>query len=237
MSNYNLAIIIPVYNESEIISKVIDQCSTILTELDIKFQIHVYNDGSKDNTGNILDKLVDNRPFLKIHHKKNTGHGPTILQGYRDNCDAEWLFQMDSDNEISFEHFKLFWAQKNNYDFIIGKRIKYNHLIIRWIISFITRKTIHVFYGKGITDINCPFRLFKSSSFNKLIHNIPSDTFAPNVILSGYAILHKKYIKEIEVLHTFRETGEVSLKKWNLIKSSFLSFVQTITFRFSNHNI
>ena len=43
-----LGVIIPVYNESEIIKKTIDDITRVLTQLNLNFDIHIYNDGSLD---------------------------------------------------------------------------------------------------------------------------------------------------------------------------------------------
>jgi len=53
------AIIIPIYNEEAIITSVINEWYTTLQSLKIKFEIHVYNDGSTDNSLILLKKLEE----------------------------------------------------------------------------------------------------------------------------------------------------------------------------------
>ncbi|MBF0300840.1 MAG: glycosyltransferase, partial [Oligoflexia bacterium] len=79
-----LKMVMPVYNEEGAVGEVIKKWALKFQELKIDYEIHVYNDGSRDNTGNILDKIKANNPLMNliIHHKINSGHGPTILQGY-----------------------------------------------------------------------------------------------------------------------------------------------------------
>ena len=43
--------------------------------------------------------------------KTNSGHGPTILLGYRENSDCAWVFQMDSDDEMGPEFIWLAMAR------------------------------------------------------------------------------------------------------------------------------
>ena len=118
-----LAVVIPVYNEEGSIEVVIADWAKVLDQLQIDYRLCAYNDGSKDNTHKILDGLLDKFPKLHAIHKVNSGHGPTILKGYKENLDCEWLFQVDSDNEMKAEHFPKLWEQRDNYDFLIGKRI------------------------------------------------------------------------------------------------------------------
>ena len=109
-----LIVIIPVYNEEEIIAEVVQSWHVMLDGLNIPYEMHLYNDGSKDNTGELLDTIALNLGKVFVHHQANKGHGPTILQGYRAHGDAEWLFQTDSDNEMDPAFFQqLFKAAAN----------------------------------------------------------------------------------------------------------------------------
>ncbi len=120
MENYELAVVIPVYNEEEIIAAVVNSWKEELNKLGVHFIIHVYNDGSKDDTLLSLEKFKDD-PFIRIHDKKNSGHGSTILLGYKENCIvADWVFQVDSDNEISAGDFYKLWQKRGDFDVLIG---------------------------------------------------------------------------------------------------------------------
>ena len=56
MEKKDLAVVMPVYNEEEIIETVIKDWCKILDKLNMSYQIHPYNDGSKDNS---LQKLKE----------------------------------------------------------------------------------------------------------------------------------------------------------------------------------
>lgn len=227
-----LAVIIPVYNEEGSISVVIADWAKVLDQLGIDYRLCTYNDGSKDQTQKILDELKNKFPRLYVVHKPNSGHGPTILKGYKENLDCEWLFQVDSDNEMKAEHFPKLWEQKENYDFLIGRRINRQSPLPRRIISYISYLSVRLLYGKGIQDVNAPYRLMRVSLFKDLMSQIPDDTFAPNVIVSGLACMKRARIFTHPVPFEFRTTGTVSIKKWKLLKAAMKSFWQTIQFRF-----
>ncbi len=228
-----LAIIMPVYNEEGIIQTVIADWTNELQIIGIKnFKIHVYNDGSKDDTFKILKKIALNNNNLVVHNKLNSGHGPTILSGYQENIDKDWIFQTDSDDEMSPKYFKYLWEKRESYDFLIGRRDNRSQPTMRKIISFISRLTVKVFYRKGICDVNSPYLLMKTAKIKDIILNIPKDAFAPNVIISGFVCLKKLKVCEIKIPHKNRQTGEVSIKKFKLFKAAFKSFSQTIRYRF-----
>ncbi|MBF0289802.1 MAG: glycosyltransferase family 2 protein [SAR324 cluster bacterium] len=230
-NNPILAVIIPVYNEEGSIAKVIEEWTKELLALKIHFQIHVYNDGSKDKTLEILNQLNASNPHLVVHDKPNSGHGSTILLGYRENSDATWVFQVDSDDEMGPESFRALWVHRDQYRFMIGRRYGREQPISRKFVSFVSRILVFLLYGRSIYDVNCPYRLMKSDVFKSCFSSIPSNTFAPNVLIAGYAAHHKMKIVELDVPFRSRQTGAVSIYKLKLLKVASLSFLQTILYR------
>lgn len=231
MGSKELTIIVPVYNEQEVIEKVIDKWSKQLSSLNINFEIKAFNDGSRDNTLEMLNKAKGTCPNLMVIDKPNSGHGPTILKGYKESLDSEWLFQMDSDDEIAPDYFSELWNNRKKFDFLIGNRKNRNTPKVRQLISWISRFTIRVFYGSKVFDVNCPYRLMNSNMVKDFIQTIPDDTLAPNLIIAGMASKKKLKVFQKIVKFEVRTTGEVSIKNWKLFKFSVKSFLQTISFR------
>jgi len=203
----------------------------ILNKLDINYIIHAYNDGSKDSSLKTLNKYASGNNRIVVHDKKNSGHGPTILLGYLENNDAEWIFQTDSDDEIGPESFEILWKKRNDYDFLIGKRSDRRQPFSRKIVSFVSRFIVWTLFTKKVWDVNSPYRLMRYKCFKDYFQVIPKNTFAPNLIISGIASLNRLRIFEIPVQYETRRTGNVSIKKWKLAKATFKSFQQTIGFR------
>lgn len=240
----HLCIVIPVYNEEAAICNVLAKWHATLSLLDIDFTIRAYNDGSKDSSLAVMQNFSNSTPDhrIEIRDKPNGGHGHTILTGYRDAASDgfDWIFQVDGDDEMGPEQFHVLWDHRHDYDFLVGRRDGRKQQLARRIISLISRLCVRVLYGKSIWDANTPYRLMRTSAFAKFYQAIPPSTFAPNVILSGLAAYDKLRYLEIRVPQHDRTTGEVSIKKWKLLKSAVRSFCQTIAFafayRFTAHN-
>ncbi|MFR5150156.1 MAG: glycosyltransferase [Ruminococcus sp.] len=68
-----------------------------------KSRLVIINDGSKDNTYELLQKCAATRPLLIPLDKPNGGHGPTVLYGYRYAIrqKADYIFQTDSDGQTN----------------------------------------------------------------------------------------------------------------------------------------
>jgi dolichol-phosphate mannosyltransferase len=230
---YDVEIVMPVYNEAECICEVLDDWFKELDLLRISYRLIVLNDGSKDDTAEVLKKYNERRN-VKVINKKNAGHGPTILMGYTMAVqEAHWVFQVDSDNEIKAEQFNKLWAEREKYDAVIGIRDGRLQPLPRKIISAFSRFVVRIFYGRGITDVNCPFRLMRADVLKQILTRIPENTFAPNVAISGFLALAKVKVLNMPVPHSNRQTGEVSIKKWKLLKAALKSFMQIILLRFS----
>jgi glycosyltransferase involved in cell wall biosynthesis len=227
-----LAVVLPVYNEAGIIEKIIEEWSAELNRQNIDFEIQAYNDGSSDRTLELLAGLALKNAKLVVHNETNAGHGPTILKGYRENSGQSWIFQTDSDGEIGPEGFRELWEQRNNYDLLVGKRQRHHQPLVRAIISSVSRLLIWVLYGRGVSDVNVPYRLMRAEKFRPLFFQIPSDTFAPNLIISGMAPIMKARILEAPVQQYPRRTGKASLNKMKLLGAALKAFSQTIGFRF-----
>lgn len=224
--------VIPVYNEQDSIGVVLKNWSNELERLGIDYQIHIYNDGSKDKTKEVISGYAVNNKRIVVHDKENSGHGPTILQGYRKNSDKEWIFQIDSDDEMQPDSFEQLWEKRNDFDFLIGTRSTRANVLSRKIISFVSRLVVKLFYGKGVHDVNSPYRLMRVSVFRDHFLSIKPGTFAPNVIISAIACKRKLRIYEKTMDYNFRQQGEVSIKKLKLLKVAVISFFQAICFRF-----
>ncbi|GFE62270.1 glycosyltransferase family 2 protein [Geobacter sp. AOG2] len=228
---FELALVMPVYNEEACIEHVVLSWYKELSGLNINFVMLVLNDGSRDGTESKLAQFAQN-DHIKIINKKNSGHGPTILQGYHMGVNlAEWIFQTDSDDEMKPKHFKELWNRRKEYDALFGFRQGREQSYSRSFISFVSRQTVETIFGKGVMDVNTPYRLVRSELLKNITKQIPDDSFAPNVMISGALAKASARIYNHPVPHEGRRTGKASIVRWRLWKFSVLSFLQTLKCR------
>lgn len=223
----DLLVIVPVYNEAGCISDVLREWTAALEALGINFEIRVYNDGSKDRTGECL-KAWEAHPRVRVTHQANAGHGPTIHRGYREAVDeAEWIFQMDGDGEIPAAEFPRFWRERDRADGLFGIRVGRRQGWARGLISRVSRAVVKLLAGNGVEDVNVPFRLLRAASLRAVLPLIPPSTFAPNLALSGMMGRGRFRVLNFPVPHEGRKTGSVSLVKWKMWRAAFRSFRET----------
>ena len=227
-----LCVVMPVYNEQDAIGPVLEKWHRALTALGADFTIRPYNDGSRDGSLRVMRAAAERLPNVDVRDKPNGGHGHTILTGYREAAadGFDWVFQIDSDDEMGPEKFGELWTRRGEYDFLVGIRDGRIQQLPRKIISLVSRLCVRTFYGKSVWDVNTPYRLMRTSVFAPIYNRIPLSTFAPNVIISGAVARKRIAFFETRVPQHDRTTGEVSIRKWKLLKSAIRSFCQTIKF-------
>ncbi|WP_338876113.1 glycosyltransferase family 2 protein [Spirosoma sp. SC4-14] len=231
-----LSIVMPAYNEEEVIDVVVKQWTDLLarqfpTE---NTRLIVVNDGSRDKTGAILDQIKSKYPKLIVVHQPNGGHGNAVVNGYRQAIalDSEYVFQTDSDDQFITDDFGKLWARRHESPFILGYREERYDAPARLVITRILRLSIAFIYGTYIMDSNIPFRLIRGSFLKKLLAQLPTPTpFAPNIFLAVMAKKAGCNTFDIPITHKERQTGTVSILKWKLLKVCIQSFKELAQFR------
>ena len=237
---YDLALVMPVYNEEECIVDVINSWIKVLNQLEISFYMLIINDGSTDQTADKLDTFKD-YSSIKVIHKMNSGHGPTILMGYQQAVEiAHWVFQCDSDDEMKAKYFSNLWQRRKNYQALLGIRANRSQNLSRKFISACSRLIIKIFFGEGITDVNTPYRLLRSDILKKIIYQLPVNCMVPNVIISGVLTRSGCKTYECNVPYQMRKTGSISIVKFKLWILAYNALWQTVSSRnisFENNDV
>ena len=165
-------VFIPVYNEEDSVITIIREIRKTTNHVDIL----IIDDGSSDNTSNILNKMKN---IHLIRHSENKGYGKTLIDGfnYADSKGYEYVITIDSDKQHQPQEIKEFIRAEEQYDSdnITGSRyldispeemqrapedrIRINRKITG-IINSIT--------GFQLTDSFCGFKLYKVEALRKL---------------------------------------------------------------------
>lgn len=224
----DVAVVIPVFNEEKLIGECINEWLNVLDSVNLNYEILIIDDGSSDATISIVERYGDNQD-VQVIIKQNEGHGPTILAGYKRAVGiAEWVFQADSDNEISPNQFSALWSRRQGQDAVIAWRQGRNQTTVRRLVTFFARVTTKVLFRCHLRDVNIPFRLIRSETLAILLEKIPSDTFAPNIALSGALSLMNYQVEECPVVFNERIVGESSLSNLGAVRKGGRALLELI---------
>lgn len=117
--DFKVSVIIPVYNSEKYIEKCLD---SVLNQTYKNFEIIVINDGSKDNSKEILEKYAKNYPNIIRHiEQENKGVAKTRNYGIQ-IAEGKYIAFIDNDDYIDNNYLETFVnaAKKGDYDAVIG---------------------------------------------------------------------------------------------------------------------
>ena len=174
----------------------------------------------------MLRRTATGKPRVVVKHHANIGHGPTISRGYRE-ATGEWVFQVDSDDEMSPSAFEQLWTRREAYDLLLGCRQARNATAARRIISVGSRAVVRLLFGKGLWDVNTPYRLIRRTALAAMLTRIPARAFAPNVIMAGLAVRDGLRVCQIGVPHQSRRAGTVSIAGWRQWRTALRCAIET----------
>lgn len=218
-----LYIVMPAYNEAANIEEVIRQwhpvCEKINSEGNVS-KLVIANDGSKDNTFQIMQQLQEKYPCLVPIDKPNSGHGATVLYLYRHAiaCGANFIFQTDSDGQTLPEEFFQMWENRNEYDFHIGTRGGRQDGASRVFVTKTLRLVVWLMFHVWVKDANTPFRLMKSDRLQNIMKYIPEDFFLANVAISAIAVKKNEKIAWYPITFRPRQGGVNSINMKRIFK-------------------
>jgi dolichol-phosphate mannosyltransferase len=212
-----VSLVIPVYNGEAEIERCLLKWTDVLADLD--YEITVINDGSTDQTGMILDSLAKDRDDhrLRIVHQVNGGHGPAIRKGY-EIARGKWVFQADSDNEIEPRYFSEMWEERDEADIVLAEREGRSAGLIRRIITSGEGGLTYLIGRTALKDPNVPFRLIRRNKLLVFCDAVRPDEFAPNVLMSLWALRKDWKIKVISLPHNPIHQSPGSLGGMKLLK-------------------
>ncbi len=197
----SLYIIIPAYNEAENIGKVIEEWYPVIEHHggDGRSKLVILDDGSRDDTLDIVKGYVARLEHLEVITRENSGHGATIWFGYQYAVEsgADYIFQTDSDGQTSASEFPAFWNARHDSDVIIGDRRKRQDGMMRKLVSVSLRTLIRMIFRVSVSDVNTPYRLMSRQALETAFKYIPKEYSLTNVALTAvFASMAEGYTGE-----------------------------------------
>jgi glycosyltransferase involved in cell wall biosynthesis len=165
----SLTAFFPAYNDQYTIESIVRTAAEEMRKVTKDFEVLVVDDGSKDQTGAILDRLSAELAFLRvIHHPRNLGYGAALITGFT-NARKDLIFYTDGDGQYDVrEMHNLFARLKPNIDLVNGYKVKRADAWYRIWIGSAYRRAMGWAFRLQIRDVDCDFRLFRRYIFETI---------------------------------------------------------------------
>lgn len=219
----NIYLVMPAYNEADNIEETVKQWYPVVERIrscGAEARLVIANDGSKDNTFQIMEVLKGKYPFFVPLDKPNSGHGATVLYLYRYAIEqgADYIFQTDSDGQTNPDEFWQMWENREGYDFQIGHRLGRQDGAGRVFVTKTLRLVVWLMFREWVTDANTPFRLMSVKKLKPILDVIPHDFFLCNVAISAIAVKWKYRIGWYRITFKPRQGGVNSINMKRIVK-------------------
>ena len=157
------SIIIPVLNEEKNIKNLHQEIVTVMKTLKKPYEIIFVDDGSSDNTFEILKKL---KPIKVIRFRKNFGQSAALDAGIK-NSQGKILITLDGDGQNDPNDIpKLLKKLDEKYDAVCGWRYQRNDPLSKKIVSKVANYIGSFLVNSGIHDSGCTLRVYKKECFD-----------------------------------------------------------------------
>ena len=204
----SLSIVLPAYNEAENVAAAVQAVSEVAQTLGREYEILVVNDGSKDNTGQIVRDLEPQVPGLRlVEHYPNRGYGGALKAGFA-QAKGALIACIPADTQCVFGEIDglLEKLETENAEIVCGYRHDRQDPFIRRMNALGWNTVVRTLFGYLSRDIDCGFKLFRREVLDR-VHVESNGAMIDTEFLAGTKARGIR-IAEVPVTHLPRTAGE-----------------------------
>jgi len=226
MNKLDISIVIPLFNEEESLPELAEWINKVMVENNFSYEVLFVDDGSKDNSWNVIEKLSSANHSLKgIKFRRNYGKSAALNVGFA-KAEGEVVITMDADLQDSPDEIPDLYRMIINegYHLVSGwKKKRYDPLTKTIPTKFFNGVTRSV-SGIQLNDFNCGLKAYKKAVVKSIEVYGEMHRYIP--VIAKWAGFNK--IGEKPVQHQERKYGTTKFG-WERFVNGFLDLM-TITF-------
>ncbi|MCS7050851.1 MAG: glycosyltransferase family 2 protein [Thermomicrobium sp.] len=204
----SLSLILPAYNEAANLEAVVRRACEVLPRLVEQFEIVIVDDGSRDGTGEIAERLArDDARIRVIHHPVNRGYGAALRSGFA-AARGDLIMFMDADQQFDPADLVHLAPFVHHADIVAGYRVRRRDPWQRLVYAAIFNVAMRVLFGIAVRDIDCAFKVLRGDLVRAI--ELRMDGALVNTELLAKAQRAGATIVEVGVQHYPRLSGEPS---------------------------
>ena len=214
----DLSVLIPVYNEQDVLGKLFERLYPVMDSLGRSFEILLVNDGSRDNSADILAQQFERRPDVTrvVTLSSNAGQHAALIAGF-ELTRGKFIITLDADLQNPPEEIPAIVAEMDKgFDYVGSIRDSRHDKAWRHIASRMMNSLREKITNIRMTDQGCMLRGYSREIALEVAISNESRTFIP-----ALAYLYAAKPTEITVAHEERAAGESKYSLFKLIQLNF----------------
>lgn len=218
-----LSVFLPSHNEEGNVERVVRSWTAELPKVADKFEVIVVDDGSRDRTGEIAERLAKADSHVKVvRHPVNRGYGGAVISGIR-AATLPYVLLCDGDGQFDPADIEGLTPFVPEYDVVAGRRVQRADHLIRRINGRAWTILVRLLLGITISDIDCGFKLFKREKLEGMELRAHGAMISTELMarLAG----RDAKVKEVNVGHLPRLTGEQSGANLKVVARAFKELI------------
>jgi glycosyltransferase involved in cell wall biosynthesis len=199
---------VPVHDEEASVVAVAEGLLAVLPEVAQSWQLVLVDDGSRDGTAALVDRLAATRPNVRVvRHATNRGYGAAVRSGLA-AAGGEWVFFTDGDGQFDPEVLRTVAAHAAEADAVVGVRATRADAWRRRAFTRGWNVLVRRLLGVPVRDVNCAVKLIRRSLLDGV------DARAEGGAISAELLAHLVHrgarVVELPVPHLPRRAGRAS---------------------------
>lgn len=215
----SVSVTFPCYNEENNIERTTLSAIRTFDRVADDYEIIIVNDGSKDKTGEIADRLVrEHDPVRVIHHPTNLGYGGALKTGLFAGT-KPWVFYTDGDGQFDFDEIDKLLPLLEDYDIVSAYRLNRKDPFLRKVNAFGWTTLVNLVFGMRIRDIDGAFKIYPKALFDEI--EVKSNSALVDAEVLARATRLGYTIGQVGVHHYPRTAGTQTGAKLSTIIQAF----------------
>jgi glycosyltransferase involved in cell wall biosynthesis len=219
-----LSYFFPAHNEEANLEGLVEEALEALPAIAETFEIIAVNDGSRDRTAEIADRLAAAHPGVVrvVHHPVNRGYGGALRSGFEASR-YELLAFTDGDRQFRVADLGRLTARlqaADRPDVVVGYRIRRADPVIRIVYARTYKLANRVFFGLRVRDVDCAAKLFRRDALAGVNVESGGAFFSAELLVKALSL--GRSIVEVGVPHHPRTAGSPTGAKpsviWRAVK-------------------
>ena len=207
LPSVSISVFFPCYNDGKTIGDLVVRADTLLERLTDEYEIIVVNDGSRDDSAEVLRCLQARVPRLKvITHETNRGYGGALRTGFA-SATKQVVFYTDGDGQYDVSELPvLLILLTDDTDFVNGMKMARQDAPHRVFIGNLHRFLMRWLFWLPIDDVDCDFRLIRRAVLDRI--ELRSNSGSICVELVKDAQRAGARFRQVSIHHYPRQWGE-----------------------------